>query len=253
MKIHPALPALVVALGAIATLVRASKYPINQGEPIAIGALSILTLVLFYAGRRGLQSLRPRHAAVHYILSLLSVTCFSTVSFLETAFSDMTFFPLVAGMLFLAATAVSFLIAVPKAILPYRQLPKSTVTLDHQLDAGAALSSRLEAMRGAFDAFQSAMASGRSALDEALGELQRQLAAQSLELRNAELKLASARSEAEHYRKVANLSKEDQALFLELLSKGKRSDYWIGFLLGVASSVVATLLTLFVQRLLGGA
>ena len=115
---------------------------------------------------------------------------------------------------------------------------KITTTLDDS--APDAVRKRIAEIGNNFKAFQEILRREEQGIAAAMKQMQESLDAQAREFSTVEKELERSREEAKQYRELANLTKEQQALFLTLIQRDKVKDYVIGFVLGLLASLMAT-------------
>jgi len=195
----------------------------------------------------------PRHALIHLGISVLSFLALLAVSIgmVKEGEPDWVFQTLFSWMVAALASLISLLIAVPTTIIPlYRKRRGNVAEEMRQLPIDKRIQQRISSIQETFQIFQSAVTKERAGFDNLLQQIQSEMQEQKRELGKLEHQLTDARQEMEHYQRIANLSKEDQQLFLELLKKNRRQDYWIGLVLGIVSSTLVAIMGSVISRLL---
>ncbi|WP_141699169.1 hypothetical protein [Candidatus Thiosymbion oneisti] len=154
-------------------------------------------------------------------------------------------FAILTWLLLLVLQFVLFLIAWPTAIIRRNESTE-------EADGGFDVSQPLLAINESFENFHQVVSRERKVLDVAISSVKEKLDQQQLQLKATTEALQHQKEEAEHYRKLADLSKEQQDLFLQMFRRQKRTDYVVGLILGFVASLVAGAVFLFVDKVLIG-
>ena len=136
---------------------------------------------------------------------------------------------------------VSLLVAIPIAMLVPRRDAHATAT--ESLRQIESVEQSLKVVRSRTDDLSDAITGQRTVMDNALDAMHTQLLSERSRLKHAESQIAKARSEADHYKRLAALSADDQKAFIDLLERSRTRDYIIGIVLGVLSSIIFAVLS----------
>ena len=105
-------------------------------------------------------------------------------------------------------------------------------------------------MRADMDRVKATIATDAAGIDSAVTSLQSQVLAQSLQLDVMNQRVIEARREAEQYRALASLSRQQQDAFLKALDQ-RATPTWLSFLLGFVSSALVTIFASIIGRRFG--
>lgn len=146
----------------------------------------------------------------------------------------------------LSTAALSFnLMAVPRYILPALSARLTdrdgTPASSSETVAIVDIESTIKGLKTQFDNFYRAVSQERTNLQETFSRMRQEFKSQADVMAQAKRDVEKARTEADLYRRVAALSREDQRVFLDLIARNKRQDYWIGLLVGIVSSVLGAI------------
>ncbi|MCP3976086.1 MAG: hypothetical protein GY720_16520 [bacterium] len=228
--------------------------------PIAIAVTSIATLLILYSTVRDV--LGALLVGVPPVLSILSIRyslgdrpVAGRVVYFTSCFA---FSVIVVGPVYNHNQALRS--SIPREFLQYPYGAAFTVSLLFVVASGglwimrqvqerhahsAATSFNMEFVHIALDKIETTFAEARSAIsretssvDGAISQFKKLLEGQETRLQRLQQESKTARAEAEKYKALASLSKEQQAAVIESLRSGRRPDYLIGFALGFLGSAV---------------
>ena len=206
-------------------------FYIDQDFLLIFAPFGFATLSLYtpYFWLRRMSCAKGR---LHLGLSWLTMLCWAALLTTTNARTIPAFF--VAWLILVAATSVSGITGVFTYL---RTRHPDPVASGGEFDLTTNVRSTIASIKDSFDEFHDRVSQERLGLDKMWLELENRIRAQQGEMSRIDRDLEAAKKDAEHYRRVASLTQEQQALFLELLRANKRQE----FLLGLAAGLVATL------------
>ena len=164
-------------------------------------------------------------------------------------FSGSAEIPFFAWFLIVIIQLVFLLVAVPTKILPFwRENVKQTVDVI-EIDT-TSVRNHLESISVGFDEFQRIVDKEKVNLDGILIQTRKSLEKQLQELEATRDNLEKQRQETEYLKALAELSKDQQAVFLETMQRNKNTDYWVGFGLGILASLFSSGLIIAAEKML---
>ena len=239
-QIKSGLPFGLVVLTILIGFMRIRQIDEPSFMVLIIGSGIILCL---YAPYFWFRKKSPGHGNLHLIFIWLALLCMLVFASILGSFSERVLAgPLVFSWLILSALAlISNIIAVPRYLLPALSTRLTgrdeTPASNDETVAIVDIESTIKELRIQFDKFYQVVSQQRVGLQETFSRMQQEFKSQTDAIVQAKRDVDEAREKAAYYRRVANLSKEDQRVFLELIARNKRQDYWIGLGTGIVSSV----------------
>ena len=232
----------VLPFGLVVFTIQAAITNGFRGEDlVAMAVLCMITLFL-YTPYFWFRRKSSRHGRLHFTLTLLALLCTTALAFIAESpvlevWLGLAFF---SWLTLTALALISNIIAVPLYILPTRPplLTSRNETLASSDETAAIvdIESTITVLRTQFDEFYRAISQERTGLQKTFSQMQQEFESQTDAIAQAKGELEEARKKAEHYRRIADLSKDDQRVFLDLIARNKRQDYWIGLGTGIVSS-----------------
>ena len=232
-------------------------YLSRDGESTDSAAIAVPTFLLWplcmlltwptKAIRSENRRVGNRYAFVGYA-HLLVIVCLSF--FIRTAaHTSNTEGALAATWLAVAfGHLVYFVALVPKLLLPAWKRRNS-----NQVDIESATRPVLDYVSRVstnFAVFEKTLSETKQELDASLMDLRSLVGRLQKEAHSAADEATALREEVAAYRSLTKLTKEEQASFLRLLDRRKYLDYFVGFAIGILSSLLASGVWLLGQRLI---
>ena len=137
----------------------------------------------------------------------------------------------------LGLSALGAVLAIPYALLP-RLRRNARKTADSTTLDVLAVDRSFARIKENFAEVQAAVIRETSSLDSAFSNLQSDIGNQERQLQKIKLELGKALRELEEYRALASMTREQQDVFLRILSRQKYQEYFVGFILGLVGSIL---------------
>ncbi len=238
----PALPAILIAF--IAAKIEYDKSK-EGGIYIIIGALAFVigTGCIGFAWRKA-----PAYGVTQAIISYIPFVVI-VIENTDTRISELIKkIPEVIFSVIAVIALISIVIAVPLTVIPYyRQTPQPPQV---ELLSTTFLTDSLDQIGNSFQDVEKAIKSERGKIEISIQKLLSDFEKSKKDLEKVSEQQKQLKAEAEYYKQMASLTKAQARAVESMLRRSKYVDYFIGFLVGIASSVTAIILSKFKPQML---
>ncbi len=228
---------LPLAWAAGGLLLPASAGHVSSSDATIFAALTCVPVLALYWIALSVRWVSPRHGRIQLALSGITVLLLPVVPWeIVVRQGESPALLFLIWSLFFWATTVSALGGVVLRAIQRRWIAEPVPRKDG--DAWPGVQAAVSSLRQSFDDFHARVSRERESLEGLWREAQSQIASQMATLSRVEKDLERARAEADFYRRLAELSKDDRRAILAALGVSIGQQFWVGLVTGLLSGVL---------------
>jgi hypothetical protein len=236
----PALPALLLSITCVLGA-RIRWFPPSDGDKSGLFLIGIVIGFLLSAMAIGpIWAVNHIYGVAHASTTYLGLTGLALLIFRPKNASWRPLYPIRKFLLFpfSALTVISFLMAIPTAIMPlltsHHYVPlKSGISVEFKTTF---VQESLSNIKKSLVAVQRDITDEQDKIDNASQQLVATLEAKNKDLQILEKEYKTLYAEVDYYKNLAALTESQARSVRQMLTRGKYTDYIFGFLIGVMSS-----------------